>query len=191
MPRLAGAVPAPEPPVEIATNLADFIGISLPDRVAGYPEFRYMGSKHRLLPWIHGVLSTLPFDTAADPFVGSGCVAYLLKAMGKRVSASDFLNFPSVLAAATVANSMHRLDSLAVRRLLARTRNAPRFIEETFTGIFYTPEDLQFLDRVSANITNLAHPQQQDLGACRPHPILSEKTATRRVHRLGESLPLR
>ena len=141
----------------------DLIGVPLPDHVAGYPELRYMGSKHRLLPWIHGVLSTLSFNTAADPFVGSGCVAYLLKAMGKRVIASDFLNFPAVLAAATIANSKHRLDSLAVKRLLARTRNAPHFIEETFTGIFYTPEDLQFLDRVSANINNLEHPQQQDL----------------------------
>ncbi|NOU09089.1 MAG: DNA methyltransferase, partial [Nitrospira sp.] len=56
-----------------------------------------MGSKRRLLPWIHGVLRTLPFETAADPFVGSGCVAFLLKAMGKRVIASDFLNFPTVL----------------------------------------------------------------------------------------------
>src|SRR3954465_13815625 len=74
----------------------------LPARVAEFPELRYMGSKHRLLPWIHGVLRTLPFDTAADPFVGSGCVAYLLKAMGKRVLASDFLNFPTVLASATL-----------------------------------------------------------------------------------------
>jgi len=53
----------------------------LPERVAEYPELRYMGSKHRLLPWIHGVSRALPFDTAADPFVGSGCVAYLLKAV--------------------------------------------------------------------------------------------------------------
>src|SRR3954451_23187780 len=77
----------------------------LPARVADYPELRYMGSKRRLLPWIHGILRTLPFDTAADPFVGSGCVAYLLKAMGKRIVASDFPNSPAVLAAATVANS--------------------------------------------------------------------------------------
>ena len=84
----------------------------------------------------------LPFETAADPFVGSGCVAYLLKAMGKRVIASDFLNFPAVLATATVANSKHRLDGPAVKRLLAPRRNGPHFIEETFTGIFYTPEDL-------------------------------------------------
>ena len=120
-----------------------------------------MGSKHRLLPWIHGVLRTLPFETAADPFVGSGCVAYLLKAMGKRVAASDFLNFPAVLASATVANSQQRLDNVALKRLLAR-HNGPHFIEETFGGIFYTVDDLKFLDRVSANIEKLESP---DLGA--------------------------
>jgi DNA adenine methylase/adenine-specific DNA-methyltransferase len=122
-----------------------------------------MGSKHRLLPWIHGVLRGLDFDTAADPFVGSGCVAYLLKAMGKRVIASDFLNFPSVLAEATIANSKHRLDGPAVKCLLTPRRNGPHFIERTFNGIFYVAEDLRFLDRVSANLDQLDHPHQRAL----------------------------
>src|SRR5690242_4839183 len=55
------------------------------ERARAFPELRYMGSKHRLLPWIHGVLHKLDFEVAADPFVGSGAVAYLLKTMGKRV----------------------------------------------------------------------------------------------------------
>jgi adenine-specific DNA-methyltransferase len=114
-----------------------------------------MGSKHKLLPWIHGVLSGLDFETAADPFVGSGCVAYLLKAMGKRVTASDFLNFPAVVGSATVANNEHRLDGHAVEVLLERRENGPNFIERTFAGIFFTREDLRFLDRVSANIEKL------------------------------------
>src|SRR5437879_1269361 len=115
----------------------DDIAAPLPDRAKDYPEFRYMGSKNRLLVWIHNVLNTLDFETAADPFAGSGCVAYLLKAMGKRVIASDFLNFPAVLAAATVANSKHWLDGPAIKRLLAPRSNGPHFIEQTFSGIFY------------------------------------------------------
>ena len=39
----------------------------------------------------------------------------------------------------------------------------PRFIEETFTGIFYTPDDLRFLDRASANIEKLSHPHERAL----------------------------
>ncbi|MCZ2151442.1 MAG: DNA adenine methylase [Bryobacterales bacterium] len=152
-----------EPRIRVVYSREDFSTTPLPERVAEYPELRYMGSKHRLLPWIHGVLRTLPFDTAADPFVGSGCVAYLLKAMGKRVVASDFLNFPAVLAKATVANSKHRLDGPALKTLLAARQSGPHFIEETFGGIFYTPGDLRFLDRVSANIEMLEHPHQQAL----------------------------
>jgi adenine-specific DNA-methyltransferase len=136
---------------------------ALPERVQHYPEFRYMGSKHRLLPWIYGVLSTLRFETAADPFVGSGCVAYLMKAMGKRVVASDFLNFPAVLATATIVNSSHHLDPPALDRLLRPLCGGPRFIERTFAGIFYTRDDLRFLDQVSLNLETLEHPHERAL----------------------------
>ena len=43
----------------------------LSTEVANYPRFRYMGSKFRLLPWIHDTLSDLPFTTATDAFSGS------------------------------------------------------------------------------------------------------------------------
>jgi adenine-specific DNA-methyltransferase len=163
MRQIALDVPEAEPRIEVVYSREDFTKVPLPEHVAEYPELRYMGSKHRLLPWIHGVLRSLSFETAADPFVGSGCVAYLLKAMGKRVIASDFLNFPCVLAAATVAHSSHRLDGPAVKCLLSARRNNPHFIERTFEGIFYKPEDLRFLDRVCANIEELPHPHQRAL----------------------------
>ncbi|MES2180185.1 MAG: DNA adenine methylase [Gemmatimonadota bacterium] len=141
----------------------NFASVPLPERASKYPELRYMGSKNRLLPWIHGVLQGLKFETAADPFCGSGCVAYLLKTMGKRVVASDFLNFPAVLALAAVANNRYQLDGPAVKRLLASRRGGPHFIERTFEGIFYTPEDLRFLDRVSGNLAHLEHDHQRAL----------------------------
>ena len=137
----------------------------LPARVSRYPEFRYMGSKHRLLPWIYSILRGLPFQTAADPFVGSGCVSYLLKAMGKRVIASDFLNFPAVIAEATIANSTHTLNSGTVEQLISSSKGSRDFILTTFSGIFYTIDDLQFLDRVSENIDDLPHQHQRAL-AC-------------------------
>jgi len=114
-----------------------------------------MGSKRRLLPWIHNILSALDFDTALDPFCGSGCVSYLLKSMGKRVVASDFLNFSATLAKATIENNRHRLDGPAVKRLLEPNPGAPDFVQKTYGGIFYTPDDLCFLDQVSANIRAL------------------------------------
>jgi adenine-specific DNA-methyltransferase len=151
------------PQQQFLVGLEDARPSSLPDRVADYPELRYMGSKHRLLPWIHKVLRNLDFETAADPFVGSGCVSYLLKCMGKRVTASDFLNFPVTLAVATIVNSKHRLDGPALRQLLAPRRRGPNFIERTFEGIFYAREDLRFLDRVSGNLEALSNPSQRAL----------------------------
>ena len=38
------------------------------DQINLFPEIRYMGSKRRLLPWIHSVLEGLDFETALDPF---------------------------------------------------------------------------------------------------------------------------
>ena len=149
------------PPLQYSRE--SFAEIPLPGRMADYPELRYMGSKHRLLPWIHGVLRTLDFETAADPFVGSGCVAYLLKAMGKEVAASDFLNFPAVIAEATVENSGWRLDEGAVQTLLRQRPGGPTFIEDTFGGIFYGLDDLRFLDRVSGNLGELDHEHQRAL----------------------------
>ena len=137
--------------------------VPVPERARVYPEFRYMGSKHRLLPWIHGVLSTLDFESAADPFLGSGCVAYLLKCMGKRVIGSDFLNFPTVIAKATVENNSYELDGPAMKRLLQPLRRRSQFIERTFSGIFYTRADLQFLDRVCSNIEELDNEYRQAL----------------------------
>ena len=141
----------------------DDVAVSLPQRVKEYPEFRYRGSKNRLLQWIHGVLSTLDFETAADPFSGSGCVAYLLKSMGKRVIASDFLNFSATIAQATIGNSYAQLDGPALKTVLAPTKNSADFIEKTFGGIFYEREDLRFLDRVCHNIDKLNSPERQAL----------------------------
>jgi adenine-specific DNA-methyltransferase len=134
-----------------------------PPQAAQYPEFRYMGSKKRLLPWIHQILDKLDFETALDPFSGTGCVAYLMKSMGRRVIATDFLNFSSLIARATVENNHYRLGRRAIERLIDAAPPADTFIERTFSGVFYTGPDLRFLDRISRNIRRLEDPQGQAL----------------------------
>src|SRR5215203_3735750 len=122
-----------------------------PEQMEYLPRFRYMGNKHRLLPWIHGVIRDLNFTTAADVFSGSGSVGYLLKAMGKQVYSADFLNFPAVLAGAFTANSSTVICEQHLEVLLAHDRKSKDFIQQRFTGIFFTPIDLAFLDSVSWN----------------------------------------
>jgi len=148
------------PNQSFATALAT---VPLLQTARDYPELRYMGSKHRLLPWIFEVLRDLDFQTAMDPFSGSGCVAYLLKCMGKRVSASDFLAFPATIAKATVENSDVVIDGPVLERLLNKRKRAPDFIQRTFENIFYNAEDLAFLDRISANIAALKNPYKKAL----------------------------
>lgn len=132
----------------------------VPTAVANFPRFRYMGSKFKLVPWIHSSLAGISFDSATDAFSGSGVVSYLLKAMGKQVRANDTLAFPSVLTAATIANNATRLDAADLDFLLnARaTRKSERFIRTTFEGIFYTPGELSMLDDIWAGIRQMDSP---------------------------------
>ncbi|MFL6193604.1 MAG: DNA adenine methylase [Thermoanaerobaculia bacterium] len=136
---------------------------AFPDRVRDYPQLRFMGSKHRLLPWLHDILRQVEFDTALDAFSGSGCVAYLLKSMGKEVTTNDFLNFSSALSRALIENPGEILRPQDVGNLLKIPAGHDHFIEETFRGIFYTPEDLIFLDQIWANLRKLRNPYRKAL----------------------------
>lgn len=128
-----------------------------------YPRFRIMGSKHRLLPWIHSILRELEFSTALDAFSGSGCVAYLLKSMGKEVRANDFMRYASVIARGLVENPGLELAPSTVERLIRYDPRHRHFIERTFTGIFFEPEDLRFLDRVWWNLQRLGDERMRSL----------------------------
>jgi len=165
--------------------------VPLPLPIAEYPEFRYMGSKHRLLSWIHQVLRTIEFRTAADPFVGSGCVSYLMKSMGKQVKASDFLNFPAIIAEATVANQRYRLNQSIIERLLTPVPQSPDFITRTFSGIFYNVEDLRFLDSISARIDEISKSFFKGVGTRRAYPLVPEETTARGFYRVRRSRALR
>jgi len=132
-----------------------------PAVVGQYPKLRFMGSKYRLLPWIHKILSGHSFDSAIDAFSGSGCVGYLFKAMGKQVITNDFLNLSTTVAKALIENPGRQLSPRALNGLLKYDPRHKHFIEHTFTGIFYTPEDLRFLDRTSWNIKKLRNPHDR------------------------------
>ena len=113
-----------------------------------------MGSKYRLLEWIHSTLESLQFSSAVDAFCGSGAVSYLLKSMGASVIANDSLSFPSVLATALIENDNQKIDADELDLLLSSKarKSSEKFIQKTFSGIFYTPEDLEFLDNVWSGI---------------------------------------
>lgn len=124
---------------------------------AAYPPLRIMGSKHRLLPWLAEAFADAGGTRALDAFSGSGCVAYLLKTRGYAVHANDALAFACDLTRALVANETATLDADDVAHLLAPAAPAGRrdFVERTFAGIFFTPEELRLLDDAWANHLDL------------------------------------
>lgn len=153
-------LPDPSRPPFVALTVQETAQLELPVATPVYPEFRYMGSKSRLLPWLHNIFARLDFETAADPFCGAGSVAYLLKTMGKEVHASDVLHFPSTIARALIANSHEVLSEDLIEQLIQPSVGRPDFIERTFSGIFYTPEDLRFLDDVWGNLRTIGSDAQ-------------------------------
>lgn len=124
-------------------------------RLAHFPTSRYMGSKQAILPFLHRVLSELPFDTALDAFSGSAAVAYLLKAMGKAVVTNDFLTMAFHTANACVANERTLLTSTSVERLLTPHPAAGTFIRENFCGLYYTDAENELLDHIVARLAEM------------------------------------
>lgn len=139
--------------------------LQLPAQVSSFPRFRYMGSKYRLLEWLHSSLCGLEFETAVDAFSGSGVVSYLLKSMGKQTHSNDSLAFPAVLTAATIANNATTLSQGDQDQILgSRSRKkSETFIQRTFEGIFYTPADLKFLDNTWSGIRQMNSPSKRAL----------------------------
>jgi adenine-specific DNA-methyltransferase len=128
-----------------------------------FPQLRFMGSKYRLISWVGEILSEYKFETALDAFSGSGAVSYLLKTLGKTVISNDFLNFCSTITTALIENNEYIVDNKILKELLTYTPQHKKFIEKTFTNIFFTTEDLRFLDLVSWNIKKITNPYQRSL----------------------------
>lgn len=133
------------------------------ERMESYPLMRYMGSKYKLIPWFYEAFSELEFDSALDAFSGSGVVSYLFKSMDKQVYSNDFLNFPSTISKALIENNQTTLEKEDIRALTNMDVKSDDFIEKTFHKVFYSKEDLVFLDKISHNIAQLTSPYKKAL----------------------------
>lgn len=122
---------------------------------ATYPRIRYMGSKYKLVPHLAAVFAELGGTTALDAFSGSGVVSYLLKRQGYSVTTNDMLEFPGILAAATVVNQSTRLSPEAVEQITGPAADDRDFIRRTFDGVFFDSEDRTFLDSAWSHIATM------------------------------------
>ena len=141
--------------VSVARELFDMSSSEIIAKVQQFPRLRYMGSKYRLLPHLERVFAEIGGETAVDAFSGSGVVSYLFKVQGFEVTSNDFLNFPAVIAAATVQNSSVRLEPDLIDQICGPPADDRDFIQTKFHGLYFTPEDRRFLDSAWSHIDTL------------------------------------
>lgn len=124
-------------------------------RIREYPRLRYMGSKYKLVPDLAQVFAELGGHTALDAFSGSGVVAYTLKTLGYSVAANDFLNFPAILASATVVNHAEHLTDADIDQITGKPADKRDFIQSTFDGLYFDGDDRRFLDSAWSHIDRM------------------------------------
>src|SRR5688572_19377645 len=125
--------------------------------LAEFPTTRYQGSKRKMLPWIYSVLKDLRFETALDAFGGSASVSYLLKKMNKTVTFNDKLFFNHLIGKAIIENNRTKLNKPDVANLTSRNEGIAysKFIQNNFRDIYYLNNENVWLDRVTANISQM------------------------------------
>jgi len=130
------------------------------------PSTRYQGSKAKLMPWIWEHLKQLDFTTVLDAFGGSGVVSYWLKRHGKQVTYNDYLRFNYYLGLAIIENPQTTLAESEIWNLVtpAAEKKYRCFIAETFSGIYYTDAENQWLDMVVQNLEDLDNVYKKAVG---------------------------
>jgi DNA adenine methylase/adenine-specific DNA-methyltransferase len=98
------------------------------------------------------VFADLGGTSAIDAFSGSGVVSYIFKSQGLEVLINHFINFPAVIARATVENSREVLDSETVDAICGPPADDRDFIQDKFDGLYFNSDDRRFLDSAWSHI---------------------------------------
>lgn len=133
----------------------------LPAQTLLYPPTRYMGSKNKLLTEIWGVASQFEFESAIDLFSGSGIVGYMLKSHGKSVTCNDYMAMSATFAKAMIENNEVTLSPDEAASLVRPNRSSDKFVQKTFDGLYFSPEDNRLIDTIRANIKELRSPYKR------------------------------
>jgi adenine-specific DNA methylase len=122
-----------------------------------YPSTRYQGSKAKILDWIWDKLSPLNFTSVLDAFGGTGAVSYKFKQQGKKVTYNDILPFNYRFGLALIQNNHITLEKEDLEILFAHKEEDayPSFIRDNFSGIYFTDEENDWLDKTIHNIRDM------------------------------------
>jgi DNA adenine methylase len=131
-------------------------------QLSKFPSTRYMGSKDKLLPELFKTFNKLEFSSALDIMSGTNSVAYLLKAMNKKVTTNDYMRMNFVIAKSLVSNNGTKLPDDIATELLKNNRTN-KFIEDNFSGIYFDDADTREIQNINNNIQHLLNPSQKYL----------------------------
>ena len=126
------------------------------DEASELPKYitNYIGSKQKLIDWIW---QNTPEDVKSvfDVFGGSNVVGFLYKRKGLKVFTNDQLKYSYHISRAIIENNSTKLSEEEIDKLIIPKSNAGDFIQRNFKNTFFTPEVLNILDGLRANIDSL------------------------------------
>lgn len=138
---------------------------AVPDRLcvqaSKFPSTRYMGSKSKILPQIRDIINQLDCHSVLDLFSGSGVVGYMLKAEGKKVISNDYMALGATYSKALIENNNITLSKQKAEDLILSTTDSDKFVETTFSGLYFTKKENQLIDNVRANVNKLHSPYER------------------------------
>lgn len=147
-----------------------------------FPSTRFQGSKRDLADWIWDKISELDFDSAIDPFGGTGAISYKFKTNNIKTYYNDYLRFNYHIGRALIENDSEVLTIEDIEFLLTEHSEYeyPTFIQDEFEGLYYTDEENAWLDRMHINIKKLNNKYKQSLA----YAILAQSALAKRPYNL-------
>lgn len=143
-----------------AAGLFDFAAEDAAARFRRFPPTRYQGSKRKTALAILAALDRLEFSTVLDAFGGSAAVTYAFKCAGKAVTYNDHLAFNHQIGRALIENNSDRLSDEEIDAVGKRhpDREYGSIVRDTFSGIYFTDQENEWLDVARANIAAIDDP---------------------------------
>ena len=132
------------------------------DQLHKYPPTRFMGSKSKLLDAIWDVSKDFDFNSVLDLFSGSGIVSYMYKCHGKEVTANDYMAMAATMSKALIENNQILLLPAEVEEIIQDTPN-DGFVENLFSGLYFTDEENRLIDNIRTNISRLEDPYKRSI----------------------------
>lgn len=146
-------------------NLPQLFDWKLEIKKGVFPSTRYQGSKSKIVQWIDFYTKHLEFDSVLDAFGGTGCVGYMFKQNGKKVFYNDLLKSNYQNSLALIKNPATILSQKDIDFVLKKQKNKPypTFIQDTFSDIYFTDKENEWLDIAVANIHQIDDIYKQSL----------------------------